>query len=390
MTKNELAIKGGEALLHDAQPQWPTANPAIRELVSTALEDGSWGKYESRWSTILLEKLRQHFRSEHILTCCSGTIAVELALRGAGVGAGEEVILAGYDFPGNFRAIESIGAFPVLCDVVDGGWVIDPQQIEQAISPTTTAIIISHLHGQIADMPTIRRLVEDWNQRRAKKIWIIEDACQTPGGSIGGQPLGSFGDVAALSFGGSKLLSAGRGGAMTTHSPEVLQRARIYNSRGNEAFPLSQLQAAVLGPQLDELNQLTAVRHRNATRLIEGTHDIETLLGLQQVVGPQESANEELLVPAFYKLPWLLKDRTTGWSRGEFIAAIQAEGVNIDAGFRGFLRRSSRRCRRVGVLANSQVAAQQTLLLHHPMLLASAETIDLVVAAIRKVATASP
>lgn len=390
MTKNELAIKGGEALLHDAQPHWPTASRAIREVVSTALEDGTWGKYESRWSTILLEKLQQHFQCEHILPCCSGTIAVELALRGVGAAAGDEVIMAGYDFPGNFRAIESIGAFPVLCDVVAGGWVIDAQQIEQAISPTTSAIIVSHLHGQIADMQTIRRLVEDWNQRRDKKIWIIEDACQTPGGSIGGQPLGSFGDVATLSFGGSKLLSAGRGGAVITHSPEILQRARIYNSRGNEAFPLSQLQAAVLGPQLDELNELTALRNRNALRLIEATRDFETMLGLRQIVCSPESANEDSLIPAFYKLPWLLKDRTTGWSRGEFIAAIQAEGVNIDAGFRGFLRRSSRRCRRTGVLANSQVAAQQTLLLHHPMLLASDDTIDLVVAAIRKVATASP
>lgn len=390
MAKNELAIKGGDAILHNAQPQWPIASRAIREAISTAFEDGSWGKYESRWSTILLEKLRQHFGCEHILPCSSGTIAVELALRGAGVSAGDEVILAGYDFPGNFRAIESIGAFPVLCDVVNGGWVIDAQQIEPAISPTTTAIIVSHLHGQIADVQAIRRQVEDWNQRRAKKIWIIEDVCQTPGASIGGQPLGSFGDVAALSFGGSKLLSAGRGGAVITPSPEALQRARIYNSRGNEAFPLSQLQAAVLGPQLDELNELTALRSQTAARIIEATHDMETLFGLRQVDCSQKSAMEDALVPAYYKLPWLLMDRTTGWSRREFVEAIQAEGVNIDAGFRGFLRRSSRRCRRIGVLANCQVAAQQTLLLHHPILLASDEIIDLVVAAIRKVATASP
>ncbi len=301
-----------------------------------------------------------------------------------------KLILGGYDFPGNFRAIESIGAFPVLIDVVEDGWTIDAQQIEAAISPTTRAIVVSHLHGQIADMQTIRRLVDDLNQDRETKIWIVEDVCQTPGGSLDGQPLGSFGDVAALSFGGSKLLSAGRGGAVITHSAEILQRAKIYSSRGNEAFPLSQLQAAVLGPQLEELPELTAARNRQAIRLLEATRDIETLIGLRQVVGANESGPEVSLIPAFYKLPWLLKDRTTGWSRGEFVAAIQAEGVNIDTGFRGFLRRSPRRCRRVGVLPHSQIAAQQTLLLHHPMLLASDQTIDLVVAAIRKVATAKP
>ena len=85
LTKNELAIQGGVALLRDAQPNWPTASQAIREVVAMALEDGSWGKYESRWSTILFEKLQRYFQCEHILPCCSGTIAVELAIRAVGV-----------------------------------------------------------------------------------------------------------------------------------------------------------------------------------------------------------------------------------------------------------------------------------------------------------------
>ena len=390
MTNNELAIRGGEPILRGAKTEWPIAGETIREAVLSAIEDGSWGKYDSRWTTDLSEKIKNQFQCEHVLPCCSGTIAVELALRGVGVAQGDEVVLAGYDFPGNFRAIEAIGAFPVLCDVVEDGWVIDAQLVEQALSPTTTAIIVSHLHGQIADMQTIRQQVEEWNKRRTRPIWIVEDVCQTPGGSIDGRPLGSFGDVAALSFGGSKLLSAGRGGALITNSADISQRAIIYNSRGNQAFPLSQLQAAVLGPQLDELNNFTEARNRSASRLIEATKDIETLVGLQQIVDSLNSAGGCTLMPAFYKLPWLLKDRTTGWSRGEFIAALQAEGVNIDAGFRGFLRRSSRRCRRIGVLANSQLAAQQTLVLHHPILLEREQTIDLVAAAMRKVANASP
>jgi dTDP-4-amino-4,6-dideoxygalactose transaminase len=189
-----------------------------------------------------------------------------------------------------------------------------------------------------------------------------------------------------LSFGGSKLLSAGRGGAVITHSTEILQRSLIFNSRGNEAFPLSQLQAAALCPQLESLTELTQRRHESVTQLTNRTRDIECLIGLTQLPSSCGS-NEQTTLPAYYKLPWILDTQATGQSRADFIAAIQAEGVPIDVGFRGFTRRSSRRCRKVGELTNSQIAADQTLLLHHPFLLEPAETIEKVAFAMRKVAT---
>lgn len=361
-------------------------SPSIRDNLLNSLDDGSWGLYEGHWTSRLVEMLADHFQCQHVLACSSGTIAVELALRGLLVGPGDEVIMAGYDFPGNFRAIEAIGAFPVLVDVVPDGWVIDPTQIEEAVTEKTRAIVVSHLHGQIADMNKIRDIVSRHHEKSENRISIVEDVCQTPGASLRGRPLGTFGDVAALSFGGSKLLSAGRGGAVFTRSAEILQRAKIFNSRGNEAFPLSQLQAAVLLPQLEQLNESTIERGQAAAELIAATQDIEILSGLSQVVDSY-SANE--MVTDYYKLPWLLKDRTNGWSRSDFIAAVQAEGLPIDVGFRGFLRRSPRRCRRIGILVNSQVAAQQTLLLHHPILRLDAENkTEMIAAALRKVAMA--
>jgi dTDP-4-amino-4,6-dideoxygalactose transaminase len=143
----------------------------------------------------------------------SGTIAVELALRGLKVAAGDEVILAAYDFPGNFRAIEAIGARPMLVDLAPGTWTLDVDHVEAAISPVTKAIVVSHLHGSLADM---QRLCELANERG---LTIVEDACQVPGASISGRPTGSWGDCGILSFGGSKLLTAGRGGAITRCAP---------------------------------------------------------------------------------------------------------------------------------------------------------------------------
>ena len=88
----------------------------------------------------------------------SGTVAVEVALRAVDVQPGSEVILAAYDFPGNFRAIEAIGARPVIVDVVENGWVLDADQVAEAIGPETRAIIASHLHGQVADCPRLLEL----------------------------------------------------------------------------------------------------------------------------------------------------------------------------------------------------------------------------------------
>lgn len=377
MTNSTLAIDGGTPALKKTEFPWPIASPSVCAAVSEAMHDGSWGQYEGPWTEQLIEKLQTEFQTAQVLLCSSGTIAVELALRGAGVRAEDEVILAGYDFPGNFRAVESIGARPVLVDVIENGWVLCPQQVESALSDRTSAVIVSHLHGQTADLAGIRSVIESGKTKLGRNIAIVEDACQVPGGRLDERPLGGLGDVAAISFGGSKLLSAGRGGAILAHDEAILQRAKIYGQRGNDAFPLSQLQAAVLCPQLDALGPLTEQRHLNALRLINALKNDPALEGLQQFV-----ANSQ---PAYFKLPWLLRDRATEWSRSDFIHALKGEGVPVGEGFRGFLRRSPRRCRKLGSLANSRIAAQQTILLHHPVLLETSETMDTIVEAFEKV-----
>ena len=372
MADNKLAIDGAAPTVSESIPSWPIDDPEVGRSIVAAIESGAWGRYEAEYTERLAQRLADMFSAQHCLLCCSGTIAVELALRGLGVSADDEVILGGYDFPGNFRAIEAIGAFPVLVDLVRDGWVIDPEEVESAVTPKTRAIIVSHLHGQLADIEAVREICEP------RGIGLVEDACQVPGASLNGVPVGSFGDVAALSFGGSKLLTSGRGGALLTNSSDIYQRARIFNSRGNEAFPLSQLQAAALLPQLDRLDERNGLRNRNAERLIDATRDNPLLRPLGQCVSATS------LHTAYYKLPWLLDDINTDWTRPDFLRAIQLEGVPIDMGFRGFTRRTARRCRATGPLLNSRVAAQQTVLLHHPALLGGDRLIDQIIEALAK------
>lgn len=349
-------------------PSWPRLDERIRSSLEAAYRDGSWGRYHGPHCERLAAKLSELHGVPHVLLCCSGTMAVELALRALKVGPGDEVILAAYDFPGNFRAVEAIGARPVLVDIDPRTWCLDAGEVEAAIGPHTRALLVSHLHGGTAAMPTLREIAD----RRG--LQIVEDACQAPGALIASRPSGTWGDVGVWSFGGSKLLTAGRGGAIFTPRADVHQRAKIFNDRGNDAFPLSELQAAVLLPQVERLDEDNRQRVRAVQRLLDACRQLPHL---QPVADPWPGT-----IPVHYKLAWLCLESpdTAGGPvhvRDELAARLRAEGVAADAGFRGFTQRSERRCRRVGPLTNATRAATQTLLLHHPILLESDATISL-------------
>lgn len=367
----KLAIQGGSPAFPEGPPSWPPEEPSVQEAVRSALADGSWGRYHGPHVAALETGLAKLHSVRHALSVCSGTFAVELALRILKLPPDAEVLLAGYDFPGNFRAVEASGARPVLVDVDPQTWCLDAGRIEQAVSPATRAIIVSHLHGGLADMERVRRVAAE------QQLLVVEDACQCPGAVVQGRPAGSWGDVGVLSFGGSKLLTAGRGGAILTDSDDLAQRAKIFCERGNHAYPLSEVQAALLLPQLELLAERNAARRESVERLLQATSQVRLLRPVMAPAG----------TPSYYKLAWLLGDLDDDSpSREEFLRAIQAEGVAMDAGFRGFARRSSRRCRKSGDLPHSQAAAERTVILHHPILLGSNPQIDRLADAICAVA----
>jgi len=336
---------------------WPLADEQVSAVLRTAYEDGSWGHYHGPHTAALADALREYFSCAEVQLCCSGTIGLELALRGIGVGPDDEVVLAAYDFPGNFRAVEAVGARPVLVDVDPTTWCLDAEALQQTTGEKIRAVIVSHLHGGVADMPAIVATARE-------RGWaIVEDACQQPGGELLGKRLGVWGDVGVLSFGGSKLLTAGRGGALLSNDPQIMQRIKIFSERGNQAFPLSELQAALLLPQLAQLDQQNRLREERVAQFRQATAELQPWL--------RPVATRAQSQPAYYKLAWSLTAAETDASlREPLIAALQSAGAPIDAGFRGFAGRSERRCRRSGSLAVSAALSQSTLLLHHPVLLA--------------------
>lgn len=351
----------------------PTAQ-AVRNALEMASIEGAWQTYEGKNLQNLRSVLSTALDREHVRLCCSGTFAVELAVRSLHLPPNAEAILAAYDFPGNFRAIQDAGVAVVLCDVAENDWVPSVAQLEQALSPNTKAIVVSHLHGSLAPMADICR----W--ARERDLWVVEDACQVHGASIDGKPVGTWEDLGVFSFGGSKLISAGRGGAVVTNDARLSQRMTVFCERGNDSFALSELQAAVLIPQYEHLATDHALRWRAARELIQ----VLTTFKWMTVVPVAQ--NEQ---SAYYKIGILLNDlllqSTTvqrfvdersspdasqiALARDYILQQLVRQQVDCGAGFHGFLRRSANRCRKVGELDNSRVAANATIVIHHRHLL---------------------
>jgi dTDP-4-amino-4,6-dideoxygalactose transaminase len=343
----------------------------VRAALEAAWRDGSWGRYHGGHVERLEARLAAEWGVAHALACGSGTFAVELALRALKIGPGDEVVLAGYDYPGNFLAVHALGARPVLVDVRPGNWNLDVGRVADALTPATRAVIASHLHGGLVPM---RELVE---LAQARGVGVVEDAAQAPGATVQGRPAGAWGDVGVLSFGGSKLLTAGRGGAVLTARADVAQRAKLAQERGNRLCPLSELQAAVLLPQLD----LLAGRHERRRRSVD--HLTRQLAG---VPGLECFCNEVDGSPAYYKVGFRFDAGAFGLDRERFVAAVRAEGVALDEGFRALhVGRSPSRWRGAGPLDEAARAGAAVVVLHHPILLESEADVGQVAAAIRKV-----
>jgi perosamine synthetase len=366
------ALLGGPPVRPAGPPDWPISDEEVRQALEAAYRAGSWGKYFGPHVERLEAQHAAYHQTEFAVACASGTFAVELALRALQVEAGDEVLLAAYDYSGNFLCLHAIGARPVLVDVHAGDWNLDTERLARAISPATRALIVSHLHGGLVPMREVMELAA------ARGLRVVEDAAQVPGAMIQGRRAGTWGDAGVLSFGGSKLLSAGRGGALLTRHADAHQRARTWMNRGNLLAPLSELQAAVLLPQLAKLDE----RNRRRSAAVERLAAL-----LRDVPGLRPFSNRCTdSTPAYYKLGFQFDATAFGMPRDRFVAALRAEGIAFDEGFRALhVGRSPSRFRSADDLAEATRAHAGCVVLHHPVLLGTPSDIDEVARAVHKV-----
>ena len=372
---DRLALFGGRPVRPEGPIERVVNRPEIQTALERAYQDGDWHRYDGKNTERLREALAVFHGVSHVELCCSGTAGLEIALKGVNVKPGDEVLVSGYDFKGIVASVLAVGAMPVVVDVELETLAPSPDDYDVAATERTRAIVVSHLHGNAA----LIEQITEW--ARAQDFAVVEDACQAPGAMIAGQRAGTWGDVGVLSFGGSKLLTAGRGGALLTSDPRIAQRMRLHLERGNHAFPLSELQAAVLLPQLESLDD------ENHRRLQAVRWFSEQLRGTSL---KSTACFREEIRPAFYKLGLLrIGDRWAKTTREVTAAVLRDEGVAIDEGFKDvasiFARSRFRSC---GELPWSKVLGEQLLVLHHPVLLAGECELELVVRAIKKVSAA--
>jgi dTDP-3-amino-3,4,6-trideoxy-alpha-D-glucose transaminase len=217
-----------------------------------------------------LEAFEQEFAdycgARHCVGVGSGLSAIELALRAAGIGPGDEVIVPAYTWIATWLAVSATGATPVPVDADPATFNIDASQIPAALTPRSAAIVPVHLRGEPADMDAVTDLA------RRHGLAVVEDAAQAHGAQHRQRRVGGLGTAGAFSFYPSKNLGAlGDGGAVTTNDDELAARVRLLRNYGMKNryeieaagvnSRLSEIQAAVLRvklPQLDAWNRRRA------------------------------------------------------------------------------------------------------------------------------------
>ena len=215
--------------------------------------------------------------------CGNGLEAIELILKGYGIGAGDEVIVCSHTFIASALAISKAGATPVFVEPEMNYYLIDEDKIEEKITDKTKAIITVQLYGQACQMNKINEIAKKYNLK------VIEDAAQAHGALYNGKRVGSLADAAAFSFYPGKNLGAlGDAGAVVTNDEELANRVREYanyganikyhhNVKGTNSR-LDELQAAFLMTKLQILDKTNEYRRQVAKKYLEGINNSEIVL----------------------------------------------------------------------------------------------------------------
>lgn len=254
--------------------------------------------------------------SPHAIACGSGTDALHLALRAAGVKPGDEVITTPFTFIATAEAIRYVGATPVFVDIDARSFNIDVHAIEAALTPRTRCVMPVHLFGQPADMPAIMALCE------ARGTLVIEDCAQSFGAGIQERMTGSIGAYGCFSFFPSKNLGGcGDGGLVTAATEEAANALRCLRNHGSHVryhhdvigynSRLDEMQAAILRVKLRHIDRFNRERRRVAHRYNE-------LLAGSGVVTPHEDGKG---VHVFHQYT-LLTER-----REHLMQALQQEDI---------------------------------------------------------------
>lgn len=344
-----LAINGGEPVRDTKKnpwPPWPVWDENDEKALLEVLHSGVWS-YNGPKEKEFNRKFAEFTGAKYAISASNGTVTLQLALEALGIGFGDEVIVPGLTWQATAASVIDVNAVPILADVLEDTWCIDPAEVEKVITPRTKAIIPVHLYGSFTDMDAIMAIAEK------HKLYVIEDSAHKHGGEWNGKKAGSIGDIGSFSFQLSKHLTAGEGGVMTTNNRELADKldalrncgrrpekdevpgvdkgAGQYNDEGNFIqsgnYRITELQAALLVEGLKRLPEQNKIRDKNAAYLNSLLAEIPGVYPMRR----DERETKEVYFNFSFRYK---QEEFKGVPAGKFREALTAElGIDVESSY---------------------------------------------------------
>jgi L-glutamine:2-deoxy-scyllo-inosose/3-amino-2,3-dideoxy-scyllo-inosose aminotransferase len=265
----------------------------------SVLNSGVWS-YNGQKETDFNRLFAKFNGTEYSICAANGTVTLQLALEACEIGYGDEVIVPGLTWQATAGAVLDVNAVPVLVDVCEENWCMDPEKVKEAITPRTKAIIPVHLYGCFVDMEEIMAIAA------RHKLRVIEDCAHKHGAVWKDQRAGSIGDIGSFSFQLSKLMTCGEGGALITNDPVLYEKldalrncgrrpektpgadkgTGLYGDEGNFMqsgnYRITEFQAALLVEALKRLPSQNKHRDDNAKYLNKLLNQIPGIIPMKR------------------------------------------------------------------------------------------------------------
>ncbi len=282
--------------------------------------NGEWSKYLTKFETTFAK----YVGAKHALATSSCTGALQIALMSLDIGPGDEVIVPDETWVATANAVRYVGAVPVFADIEFDSWNIDAGSVEKVVSSKTKAIIVVHMYGHPARMSKILEVAHKYGLR------VVEDAAPAIGAEWQGQRCGSFGDFAAFSFQGAKLLVTGEGGMLVTNDDSFYYKAKKIWDQGRDPakafwidgsgvkFKMSNVQAAVGLGQLERADELIEMKRRVFSWYEEGLKNVPHIRLNKEVAGAR----------SIYWMSSIFLDETAPISRDQLIKMLRHRNID--------------------------------------------------------------
>lgn len=302
--------------------------PSITEKEVAYAADAAangWGEKCYEYINRFEEAFKAHLGVKYAIATSSCTGALHMGMAALGIGLDDEVIMADTNWIATASPIVHLGAKPVFVDVLPDSWCIDPELVEQAITPRTKAIVAVHLYGNLCEMDKLLAIGEKYG------IPVIEDAAEAVGSIYYDKRAGSMGKFGAFSFHGTKTLTTGEGGMFVTDDPDIYEQVLTLSNHGRAReqtkqfwadivgfkYKMSNLQAAIGCAQMERIEDLIVAKRRIFSYYADAMRDLPLRMN-PEPAGTQNG----------YWMPSIVVDDGVSFDREQLLRAFKADNID--------------------------------------------------------------